>query len=314
MGTRQKDKAMIVLVDDAVDNISFLFDTLAADYSLLSATSGADALIIARQEKPALLLINRFLPDMDGEQLCQRLRAEKVTADTPIILLTNNAAPEFETAAIASGANDVLSFPQHPDMIRQRVSTQIELKCCRDEHEQFHGLDPVTGLANRERFETELASEWQRGKRSAQNLALLLLEIDDFTAYQDHYGHPAGNACLKQTAKLIGESLQRSADRLTRYSDYQFACILPDTDRDGALLLAEKLRHGIDSQRLDHPQSSVADHLTLSVGVASIIPAEGTHSADLVIAARRYLNEAKRYGGNRAMGSLKPVLSPSEEP
>lgn len=314
MATYQEEKPVIVLVDNDAYNIDFLFNTLSSEHTVLTASGASDVLNIARTEPPELIIINLAMDDQDGYELCRRLKAISTTEKTPIILLAPTVDSSVEASGFAAGASDFISLPLQAEVVKRRVAMQLELSQCREEREQFRGLDPVTGLANRQRFDAQLGNEWQRGIRNTECLSLLVFGIDDFNAYLEQYGRQAGNKCLEHIAKTIIEEIHRSSDRVARFDDDQIACILPDTDYEGALLLAEKIRKGIDYQHIKHAASTTAGHLTISVGLASMSPTDDARISDLVNAARRYLDESRRDGGNQVQGCLHPPLHPSEEP
>lgn len=166
---------------------------------------------------------------------------------------------------------------------------------------QLHALshlDGLTGIANRRAFDATLEKEWQRGGRAREPLAILLMDIDFFKQYNDHYGHPAGDKCLRQVAQTITDQLTRSSDMVARYGGEEFICLLPDTDNEGAMHMAEKIRQAITDERIPHEKSTIASHLTISIGVASAIPNPTQPPSRLVRQADRQLYAAKEVGRN----------------
>lgn len=161
--------------------------------------------------------------------------------------------------------------------------------------------DGLTGIANRRRFNEYFDSEHRRAQRTRTTLSLVLLDIDFFKPYNDHYGHQMGDACLTQVATALKANLQRASDLVARYGGEEFAVILPVCDGKGATYIAEQLRAEIASMRIPHASSSVADHITISLGVASITPEVGTQSSYLLRAADCALYEAKARGRNRSV-------------
>jgi two-component system, chemotaxis family, sensor kinase Cph1 len=159
--------------------------------------------------------------------------------------------------------------------------------------------DGLTGIANRRAFDERLHQEWARASRSGSQLGLVILDLDFFKRYNDHFGHPTGDECLKQIARLIQDG-RRPADLAARVGGEEFALLLPDTDCDGALALAEAVRSGIEQSRIDHPKCPWGI-MTASIGVACLTP-HGTGTAhDLMKAADRALYEAKSQGRNRVV-------------
>ena len=133
-------------------------------------------------------------------------------------------------------------------------------------------LDPLTGIANRRRFEERLEHEWKRAVRGQTALSLVMIDIDRFKAFNDAYGHPRGDECLKQVATSLSDGLPRAGDSVARYGGEEFAVILPLTDRAGAVKVAEQLRHRIESLAIPNRASTVGRVVTISCGVATFVP------------------------------------------
>jgi diguanylate cyclase (GGDEF)-like protein len=160
------------------------------------------------------------------------------------------------------------------------------------------GLDHLTGLANRRSFDKQLSREWQRAYRERLNLSLLMIDVDRFKLYNDHYGHPAGDECLRKVASILAQSALRATDVVARYGGEEFAILLPGVSLNMATLLAERIRQSIVETHLPHaadPQCIV----TISAGVAGMQPSNDIEMATLVERADRALYEAKDRGRDR---------------
>ncbi|HLA77362.1 MAG TPA: diguanylate cyclase, partial [Vicinamibacteria bacterium] len=162
-----------------------------------------------------------------------------------------------------------------------------------EELEKLAGSDGLTGLANRRGFKDRLDLEWDRALRSRQPLSLLMLDVDDFKAYNDLYGHPAGDLCLKRVAGALAALARRAPDLAARYGGEEFALLLPETPREGALRVAEEARAGILALGIAHHRSRAAPMVTVSVGVASLVPRAKGESPALVETADQALYRAK---------------------
>ncbi len=162
--------------------------------------------------------------------------------------------------------------------------------------------DALTGLANRRCFDERLVQEWERSQRARHELALLFIDVDHFKKYNDNYGHSAGDDCLAAVAGAIGDSLLRPADLASRYGGEEFVVLLPETTREGALEVAERIQAGVAALKMPHAASSTADHVTVSIGLTSCIPESGLAQA-LVDAADSALYAAKHAGRNRIMSA-----------
>jgi len=160
-------------------------------------------------------------------------------------------------------------------------------------------LDPLTGIANRRRFDEFVATEFRRAQRSEELLSILMIDVDHFKAYNDHYGHPQGDTCLRQVAEAIASVVQRAGDLAARYGGEEFVAVLPGTDKDGAVILAENLRNRILQLAIPHEASKVLPQVTVSIGVACITPDRSAKFETLVSAADFALYRAKHEGRNR---------------
>ena len=157
-------------------------------------------------------------------------------------------------------------------------------------------IDGLTGIANRRSFDLTLTKEWQRACRTREPLALLLVDIDFFKQYNDQYGHQAGDRCLRLVARTIQENLTRAGDLAARYGGEEFACILPNTGRQGAVAIAERLREQIRHLQHPHATSEVAEILTVSIGIAVQVPDSTLRASHLVRQADEQLYAAKEIG------------------
>ncbi len=170
------------------------------------------------------------------------------------------------------------------------------------ELQRISQLDGLTGIANRRHFDVCLSREWRRALRNRQTLALILADVDHFKAYNDYYLHQAGDDCLRQIAQALDAAIRRPADLLARYGGEELAAVLPDTSLEGARLIAENMRLAIERLAIPHAKSPTAGHVTLSLGVAVVIPTPATKPTLLIKAADKALFQAKGEGRNRVCG------------
>lgn len=159
--------------------------------------------------------------------------------------------------------------------------------------------DGLLAIANRTCFEEQLEKEWQRAMRSHDALGLLIIDVDDFKRYNDAYGHPAGDICLRAVVDAVGACQQRSTDLLARYGGEELALLLPHTDAGGAMRVARAVCAAVAQLQIEHRDSRCAPHVTVSVGVASVVPTRHSDAAQLVRAADAALYQAKDQGRNR---------------
>lgn len=183
--------------------------------------------------------------------------------------------------------------------ITERKKHEKALENANTKLERLAVTDGLTQLANRRIFDETLQKEWLRMRRVQQPISVILSDIDFFKRYNDHYGHPQGDACLQAVADCIKSSVHRPADMVARYGGEEFVIILPNTTSDGAFKVAEKIRTNVSSLKQEHAGSEVNDFVTLSLGVATIIPPmKGVHPDDLVKTADDALYASKDAGRN----------------
>ena len=261
-----------------------------------------EALEIAREAKPDLILLDVIMPGMNGFAVCKALKADPLTADIPVLFLTALSGDTDEAMALAGGASDFIIKPISPPVLAARVKNHLELKRNRDILRALTLLDGLTGIANRRRFDEQLHQEWLRCGRRAKPLSVILGDVDFFKCYNDGYGHVQGDDCLRRVAKAMAESLHRPGDLAARYGGEEFVCILPETDQEGARAVAETVHQAVAALGLPHEFSEVADHVTISLGVATAWPGECVTPEDLTRHADQNMYEAKRQGRNRVVG------------
>jgi len=182
---------------------------------------------------------------------------------------------------------------------RELTKTRLQLEHRNRDLERISALDTLTQIANRGRFDVALRQEWRRSARDRSPLSLAFCDIDYFKRFNDTYGHQAGDECLVRVAQAMDETLNRPADLVARYGGEEFIALLVDTDAEGARILAERMRARVESLRVEHRASSVAPHLTVSLGVATVVPRHAVRPEDLVDLADRALYAAKEGGRNR---------------
>jgi diguanylate cyclase (GGDEF)-like protein len=183
--------------------------------------------------------------------------------------------------------------------ISERKKTEEKLISLQKELETLSFRDGLTGVANRRMFDSILEVEWTNARRNNQPLSLILLDIDYFKQYNDHYGHLAGDACLKQVAQTLNAAAARSRDFFARYGGEEFVLVLPETDEQSAAKIAERCRSLIFKQQIPHEKSPIGQLLTISMGVGTTIPTASDEPLSFVEMVDKRLYQAKHQGRNR---------------
>jgi len=337
----------IFLIDDNEDLVATLRQVLEAEgfAEVRSATSPLRALdelgvTGTGREPPALdaILLDIRMPGMDGLEVLRRIKAREEFRAVPVLMLTAQRDESLLDQAFRAGAVDYITKPivvtELLARLRSAVARKRELDALRArEHnlqetarllqktnqtllrhneslKTISALDEVTALANRRQFNQSLEDEWRRAARDVQPLALVLLDLDYFKAFNDSYGHLAGDACLRRVAAVVQEAVHRPGDLAARYGGEEFAVLLPNTTPDGASALAETLRQQVEALALPHVGSPTYRLVTISLGACALIPRHEWTPAVLVAGADKALYAAKAGGRNRVRLFEQPTTEP----
>lgn len=291
-------------------------------YHVAEAPNGEECLEACVQLKPDLVLLDANLPQMDGFTCCAQLQSLLGNDCPPVVMITALKDQASVDRAFEVGAADYITRPIHWTVLYQRIRrllgrrwAMIELKRqIEQEHrlkaqiealeqklQRLVSVDELTGIANRRCFDEYLQREWKRLLREQKPLSLILCDIDFFKAYNDTYGHQAGDECIKQVANIMGRVIKRSADFIARYGGEEFAVILPNTQATGAVQVAETIRSQVKAQAISHAGSQVSKLVTLSLGVASVVPGPESSTDKLITEAEEALYHAQVGLGDRVV-------------
>ena len=302
---RDENEQAVVLVAEGRPGVrDALQQVLEQAFRVLSAVDGPTALRTAREYLPDLIILGELPPLLDALRVCADLKAEATTAAIPVLLFVSDWPVDDGAAGLAAGALDYLTLPLRPLVMRRRLRNYIDLRRYRLSADRLCREDSLTGVANRRYFDDYLEQEWRRAVRTGSSLSLLLVDVDQFRAFNERHGQKAGDRCLERVAGAIADSLQRATDLVARYAGEEFACVLPETGLEGALRIAERIREGVLGLEIPHGASPVAPVISVSLGVASIVPDKLGSTAQLLVAADRCLDLAKERGQNRVEGTL----------
>jgi two-component system, chemotaxis family, response regulator WspR len=316
------DEVVVLLVDDQAIVYEAIRRMLENEphLTLHYCPDATRALRLAREVRPTVILQDLVMPDVDGFTLLKFYRADPATRNVPVIVLSSKEEPRDKSQAFSEGASDYLvKLPDKIELVArvqahsrlyllqlQRDDAFNRLEQLKQELEErnlelarLSTVDGLTGIANRRLFDTTLDREWRRALRENGEIGLILTDIDFFKRYNDAYGHPAGDECLRRVARCLAESIRRPTDLAARYGGEEFALLLPNTDLTGATTLAETVRKRVGELGLEHRGSEVASHVTLSLGIACLRPEPGRAHEELIGLADQALYAAKRGGRNR---------------
>lgn len=293
------NRPKLLVVDDQNINIKIMHELFRNSCEVFMATNGEQAIQRCRDIKPDLVLLDVEMPGMNGYDTCLQIKATPELADICIIFVTGHITEQDEIKGFELGAVDFIRKPINPLITQVRVNTHLLLKQQADILRSIAMIDSLTGLANRRQFEEVLDIDWLQCIREQQPLSLIMLDIDFFKQYNDHYGHRAGDSCLQQVAKALRNLVTRPYDLVARYGGEEFVIILPSTDLEGAIHVAQKMVQGISDLGIEHQASAISNTLSISAGLACIIPSANLQTEILIQTADQELYRAKRKGRNQ---------------
>ncbi len=306
----EQEAFSILLVDDDLMVVRILHRILSGGFSPIRfATSGRMALKLARESVPDLVLLDVDMPDVSGFEVCAAFKSEPALAQVPIIFITSHESPQLEAKGIQLGAADFINKPPHPPLVLARVRTYQRLKMLSDTVRSAVKMDFLTGAVTRRQLEKVLTLEWLRSQRSSAPLALLLADIDDFTAYNAEFGEEKGDSCLKSVADALRSAARRPTDVLGRYAGGKFALLLPESDAQAASIVARRAIEAVDALQILHATSTTRGRrVSLSVGGGCRNSSRSTPKGaaadavpnDLIAAAEQALTIAKSSGDHQA--------------
>jgi len=295
-----EEQPTLLIVDDMVNNITVLDALLHDEYKIKIAKSGQKALdIIASGEKIDLILLDIEMPDMNGYEVCKRLKENTRTQTIPIIFITAKNEVEDEAYGLDLGAVDYVTKPFHPTIIKARVRNHVKHKLKNDLLEELSMRDGLTQIHNRRYFDEHYLKSYQQALREGKSLCVLMMDVDHFKLYNDHYGHGRGDECLVKVAKALSVQLKRPLDYIARYGGEEFVAVLFDLSSEGAAQVAQNLLDAVRALEISHEFSATAKHVSLSIGLMHKSPSCTLCAAELLHAADEALYLAKESGRNR---------------
>lgn len=262
-------------------------------------------------------------------KICKELRESSPYFEVPLIVLSEDSSQEVFQMSFANGASDYLMKPIRGFELLTRTRVALKMKFEIDRRvsrekelieatrqlsdvnavlDRLSLVDSLTGIPNRRCFDQSLEQELRLSKRHNNALSLIMLDLDYFKAFNDTYGHQAGDQCLRSVADCISRCLRRPSDMICRYGGEEFAAILPETDEEGVAFIAEKIRSQIADEKIAHKKSQVSDTVTVSLGTSTCVPEMNISREQLIEQADKALYAAKLKGRNQSL-SYSQALS-----
>ncbi|ANQ85222.1 diguanylate cyclase [Azoarcus olearius] len=309
----------VLVIEDTVTSATLVCHQLTKmGLTALHARDGESGIETFRRERPDLILLDIIMPGMDGFEVARRIREIESEGEwTPIIFLTARTSDEDLNRGIEVGGDDYLAKPVSEVVLKAKVRAMQRIAQMRysllvvtrkldeanRELTRLSSVDGLTGIPNRRRFDETLLREWRRAARTGHPIALLVADVDSFKQFNDGYGHQVGDECLKAVARTLEQRLRRPTDLVARYGGEEFAAILPETSVEGAAAVAETMRAGVESLCITHRFSTSGPVVSISIGVAAIVPARGDENGFVALlkSADDALYRAKAAGRNRVV-------------
>lgn len=290
----------ILIIDDSRLYAVQLKSILEDEYEITIASTGEEGLMYASTGTFSLVLLDVVMPGMDGFTLLKKLQEEVITQSVPVILVTSLSDIEDEQHGLVLGAVDYITKPFHPLIVKARVNTHIKLYNYRKQVEHQSRTDQLTGIANRRQHDDYSAVKWGEATRLQVPFSICMFDIDHFKAFNDTYGHPAGDKVIIHVARTISSYLQRSTDFVARYGGEEFVAFLMGDASGKAFKYLKKIRRAVEDLHIPH-SPSVAEFVTVSVGGITLVPQAGDSYDFYLKIADSMLYDAKNFGRNRVV-------------
>ncbi len=297
-------KPTILVVDDDPVLTMLIGGILAKTGKIFTARSGDEGLRMAQRENPDLILLDVQMPGQDGFDVISELKMDPALRHIPVIFITGEVLPEIESHCLEAGAADYIAKPVTPRVLQARARTHLLLKQQADMLADLSFLDPLTAAVNRPAFAQLFAAECGRASAHHRPLSLLLVDIDEFAAYNQTYGYSAGDDALIAVVRATMGVAQRPGDVVARTSGERLVVLLPETQAPEATAIADRICQSVRDLGLRHGKSTTSDVVTVSVGAATAT--DGVTPERLQGAAEEALRTAKVTGRNR-VNSAAPL-------
>ena len=272
-----------------------------------------DAISILQTFEIDIAFIDIYLPGKDGFEICKQIRSLYADNWIPIVFISASDTDENYEKCVSVGGDDYLVKPIRPIVVKTKLLTLERLASMKKQVDvankklkRLTHQDPLTKVHNRRYLQHYLMREWRSSIRDKEPLSVIMIDIDHFKNYNDYYGHIKGDTCLQKVAKCIEGAVHRPRDMVARFGGEEFLVVLPDTNLEGALITANKIKKIINEQKIPHPKSEVLNLLTVSMGVSSS-ELETKSVEKLCEHADQALYQAKEEGRNRVtvLGDLR---------
>lgn len=290
----------ILIVDDSAVQAAMLKAILDADYNVTIAQTAEDGLKFARTENFSLILLDIVMPGTDGFMVLKSLQEEIITRNIPVILITSLSDIEHEQRGFMLGAVDYITKPFHLTIVQARVNTHVKLYKYRKQIEQQSMTDQLTGIANRWRYEHYSLVKWKEAIRLKIPFSICMFDIDNFKAYNDTFGHPAGDKVIAAVADILSTYLRRATDFVARYGGEEFIALVLGDEAERTFEHIKQVRKKVEELHIPH-KPSISEWVTISIGGVTVTPKHNDQYHTFLKLADTMLYDAKRFGRNQVV-------------
>lgn len=294
------DRPTVVVLASRARFDELITDNLDDEFQLLSAETVAELQRVA-EDKRRIDMVMVYTEALVDD--CATLRSLDALKELPVIAIGRYGADKIQDDAIHAGAIDYIDVGHLTEVVfESRIRGHYELKSRCDQLTEIARMDALTGVPNRNFFDETIDVEWRRCCREFNALSIIMIDIDAFGAFNDNYGAGVGDNCLKRIAKVIQNNCLRAADVVARFDGDEFVAILPGTEFENAMRVAENICRAVASLDLIHEFSDCSDTVTVSVGLATVDPTQDQDYTTLIHEVEDVLHNAQQLGGNQAQG------------
>ena len=292
-------KPTILVVDDMTTTLLLIHDLLKDTYEVKIAKSGTKALEILESPNDIdLILLDIEMPDINGYDVCKRIKNNETIKNIPIIFITGRTSQEDEEYGLNLGAIDYITKPFNKAIVKLRIKNYLDLKIKNDMLEKLSMYDGLTNIRNRRFFDETFEKTFSEIKRDKKSLAVLMIDIDFFKPYNDNYGHGQGDETLRKVAKALEKTIKRASDFVARYGGEEFVILLKDINKDGVEAVANNLLNAIRELKITHEFSKIENYVTISIGASFYNSNSDITKLELLLKADETLYNVKNSGRN----------------
>lgn len=292
-------KPTILVVDDMTTTLLLIHDLLKDTYEVKIAKSGTKALEILESPNDIdLILLDIEMPEINGYDVCKRIKNNETIKNIPIIFITGRTSQEDEEYGLNLGAIDYITKPFNKAIVKLRIKNYLDLKIKNDMLEKLSMYDGLTNIRNRRFFDETFEKTFSEIKRDKKSLAVLMIDIDFFKPYNDNYGHGQGDETLRKVAKALEKTIKRASDFVARYGGEEFVILLKDIKKDGVEAVANNLLNAVRELKITHEFSKIENYVTISIGASFYNSNSDVTKLELLLKADETLYNVKNSGRN----------------